>query len=85
MTSYIEFWPFADLTLLIFDPDIAQQITLLLKPSHELIVDDSLVFCDVMSECAGNGASFRLEEAATRVMVKIIGKVVLELKLNTAR
>ncbi|KAK4908195.1 hypothetical protein LTR49_022881 [Elasticomyces elasticus] len=120
----------ADPMLLIFDPDIAQQITVennqpkyhgmadflvhiagpddmvasdgelwrkwrtIFNPgfssSHLMslvpgIVDDSLVFCDVMRKHADNGNPFRLEETVTRVTVDIIGKVVLDLRLNTQR
>lgn len=41
------------------------------------IVDDSLVFVEILEEHAQKQDVFRLEEAATRLTVDIIGKVVL--------
>ena len=41
------------------------------------IVDDSLVFMDVLSKHADTGEIFSMEEAATRVTVDVIGRVVL--------
>ena len=41
------------------------------------IVDDSLTFMDVLSKHAEKQDNFSLEEAATRVTVDIIGRVVL--------
>jgi cytochrome P450 len=49
------------------------------------IVDDSLVFCDKMVHRAEKNEVFRLEEDATRLTVDIIGKVTLDLRLNTQR
>ncbi|KAK5121956.1 hypothetical protein LTR85_004528 [Meristemomyces frigidus] len=127
---YIDVWPLMDPLLYIFDPDVAQQVTVdhalpkhptltdfliplagpgdmvssdgshwkkwrtIMNPgfaaSHLMslvpgIVDDSLVFCEKMAEHAEKGEVFRLEEDATRLTVDIIGKVTLDLKLNTQR
>ncbi len=41
------------------------------------IVDDSLVFVDVLSKHAEKQDIFHMEEAATRVTVDVIGRVVL--------
>lgn len=49
------------------------------------IVDDSLTFTSILTSHADSGAVFRLEEAATRLTVDIIGKVTLDLHLDTQR
>lgn len=49
------------------------------------IVDDSMVFAEKLSEHAEKGGVFRMEEAATRLTVDIIGKVALDLHLGTQR
>lgn len=41
------------------------------------IVDDALVFCEILEEHARKGDVFRMEDATTRLTVDIIGKVVL--------
>ncbi|KAK4540921.1 hypothetical protein LTR36_008429 [Oleoguttula mirabilis] len=125
---YLDVWPLADPMLHVFDPDVAQQVTVdLALPKHSTmadfmihlagpgdmvssngphwkkwrtimnpgfaashlislvpgIVDDSLIFCQRMVEHAEKGEIFRLEENATRLTVDIIGKVTMDLKLNT--
>ncbi|KAL9123054.1 MAG: hypothetical protein Q9187_000381 [Circinaria calcarea] len=47
------------------------------------IVEDSLVFCDILHEHARKGDVFRLEEAATRLTIDIIARVILDTRLNS--
>lgn len=49
------------------------------------IVDDSIIFTEKLASHAAKGEVFRLEEDATRLTVDIIGKVTLDLHLNTQR
>lgn len=49
------------------------------------IVDDSLVFTQKLASHAATHKAFRLEEDATRLTVDIIGKVTLDLHLDTQR
>lgn len=49
------------------------------------IIDDCLIFIDKIREHATKGEVFRLEEDATRLTFDIIGKVSLDLRLNTQR
>ena len=49
------------------------------------IVDDTLTFCEVLSEHAKRGDIFLLEEAATRLTIDIIGRVVLDVELNAQK
>ncbi|EME79459.1 uncharacterized protein MYCFIDRAFT_167334 [Pseudocercospora fijiensis CIRAD86] len=46
------------------------------------IVDECQVFCDIMEKRARNNELFRMEPAATKLTVNIIGKIVLDLDLN---
>ncbi len=41
------------------------------------IVDESLIFCEVLARHAKDGEPFRLEEDATRLTVDIIGKITM--------
>lgn len=47
------------------------------------MVDDVLVFCDLLSNHAREGKLFSLEEAATRLTFDVIGRVTLDLRLNS--
>lgn len=58
----------------IFNPGFSAAHLMTLVPG---IVDDSLVFCDILARHVEKGDVFRLEEAATRLTVDIIGRVVL--------
>jgi len=55
----------------VFNPGFSHSNIMTLVPG---IVEDSLVFCDVLEEHARKGDVFRLEDAATRVTVDIIGE-----------
>jgi len=56
----------------IFNPGFSHSHLMTLIPG---IVEDSLVFCDILQEHARKADVFRLEELATRVTVDIIGKL----------
>ncbi|KAK8168539.1 cytochrome P450 [Phyllosticta citrichinensis] len=47
------------------------------------IVDRSIDFCDVLQEHARAGDLFRMEEIATRLTIDIIGKIVLDVNLDS--
>ena len=47
------------------------------------IVDTSLIFCDVLTKHAEHSDVFRMEDALTRLTVDIIGRVVLDVNLNS--
>ncbi|KAK5003056.1 hypothetical protein LTR28_010641, partial [Elasticomyces elasticus] len=66
----------------IFNPGFSLSSLMSLVPG---IVEDSLVFCDVLTEHAQKEDVFRLEEAATRLTIDIIGKVILDIELNSQR
>jgi len=55
----------------IFNPGFSHSHLMTLIPG---IVEDSLVFCDILEEHTRKADVFRLEELATRVTVDIIGK-----------
>ena len=65
-----------------FNPGFASAHLMTLVP---YIVDQSLVFCDILRECAECGALVEMEELATRLTVDIIGKVVLDSDFNAQR
>lgn len=50
-----------------------------------LIVDQCTVFGEIMSDRAKSNVLFRLEQAATRLTVDIIGKVVLDLDFESQK
>jgi cytochrome P450 len=58
----------------LFNPGFAAGHILTLVPG---IVDDSQIFANILAKHAENGDVFLLEEAATRLTVDIIGRVVL--------
>ncbi|KAF2764349.1 cytochrome P450 [Teratosphaeria nubilosa] len=66
----------------IFNPGFAAGHLMTLVPG---IVDDTVVFCEKLSEHAADGKVFRLEEDAMRLTVDVIGKVSLDLRLNSQR
>lgn len=66
----------------IFNPGFASQHLMTLAPG---IVDDAVVFADKMAVRAREGRAFRLEEEATRLTVDIIGKVAMDLQLDTQK
>ncbi|KAK4889005.1 hypothetical protein LTR28_002838, partial [Elasticomyces elasticus] len=66
----------------IFNPGFSVSNLMSLVPG---IVEDALVFCDVLAEHAHKEDVFRLEEAATRLTIDIIGKVILDIKLDSQR
>jgi len=125
---YADVWPVRDPLLYVFDPNVAQQLTVehstpkhpfldefitpitgknslvssegaewkkwrsLLNPGfasgHLMslvsgMVDDCVVFSGKLQAHAEKGDVFRLEEAATRLTVDIIGKVVMDINLDT--
>ncbi|KAK7521737.1 cytochrome P450 [Phyllosticta citriasiana] len=47
------------------------------------IVDRSIDFCDVLQDHARAGDLFRMEEIATRLTIDIIGKIVLDVNLDS--
>jgi cytochrome P450 len=49
------------------------------------IVDDGLVYSQVLDEHAASDKVFRLEEVTTRLTIDVIGKVVLDLRFNMQR
>lgn len=65
-----------------FNPGFASAHLMTLVP---YIVDQSLVFCDVLREAAKSGELVEMEELATRLTVDIIGKVVLDSDFNAQR
>jgi hypothetical protein len=66
----------------VFNPGFAGSHLMSLVPG---IVEDSLVFCEILSQCAASSKLVRLEELATRLTVDIIGRVTLDLQLNTQK
>ena len=66
----------------IFNPGFAGQHLMTLAPG---IVDDVEVFAEKMAARAKDGRAFRLEEEATRLTVDIIGKVAMDLRLDTQK
>ena len=46
------------------------------------MVADTVLFTSILADRAANGTVFKLEDAATRLTVDIIGKVVLDMPLN---
>ncbi|KAL8702593.1 MAG: hypothetical protein Q9201_004225 [Fulgogasparrea decipioides] len=46
------------------------------------VVSDTVLFTKILSEYAASGTIFQLEDAATRLMVDIIGNVVLDMSLQ---
>ena len=58
----------------IFNPGFSASHLMTLVPG---IVDDSMVFCEILREHAEKGDVFRLEDLSTKLTVDIIGKVVL--------
>ncbi len=65
-----------------FNPGFASAHLMTLVP---YIVDQSLVFCDVLRELAKTSALVEMEEIATRLTCDIIGKVVLDSDFNAQR
>ncbi|EMC95481.1 hypothetical protein BAUCODRAFT_35464 [Baudoinia panamericana UAMH 10762] len=65
-----------------FNPGFAANHLISLVP---LMVDQCLVFCDVLTKRAGNNDLFRMESDTTRLTVDIIGKIVLDADLNSQR
>jgi cytochrome P450 len=65
-----------------FNPGFASAHLMTLVP---YIVDQSLVFCDVLRESAASNTLIEMEELATRLTVDIIGKVVLDSDFNAQR
>jgi len=65
-----------------FNPGFAASHLMSLVP---LIVDDVLIFNDIMEKHAENDDVFRMERATTSLTVDIIGKVVLDLDLATQK
>lgn len=65
-----------------FNPGFSTQHLTTLVPG---IVDDCLVYCDILDENAKSKCIFRLEEASTRLTIDIIGKVVLDLHFDMQR
>ncbi|KAK8254829.1 cytochrome P450 [Phyllosticta capitalensis] len=47
------------------------------------IVDRSIDFCDILRDHAKKGDLFRMEEIATRLTIDIIGKIVLDVNLDS--
>ena len=64
------------------NPGFAASHLMTLVPS---IVNDGQIFAEKLAEYAATGKAFRLEEAATRLTVDIIGKVTLDVQLGTQR
>jgi cytochrome P450 len=65
-----------------FNPGFSAGHLITLVPG---IVDDSVIFGERLAEMANSGEIFLLEEMAARVTVDIIGKVVLDVNLNSQR
>ncbi len=66
----------------IFDPGFSSSHLMTLVP---YFIDDGLVFCDKLIEYVERGQIFLLEEALTLLTVDVIGRVVLDTKLNCQR
>lgn len=49
------------------------------------MVDQGVIYTDVLAEHAATGDVFRLEEATTRLTIDVIGKVALDLDFNMQR
>ncbi|MCJ1358795.1 MAG: hypothetical protein MMC33_008795 [Icmadophila ericetorum] len=64
----------------IFNPGFSTNHMMTLVPS---IVQETLVFCEILREHAAKGDMFLLEEAATRLTVDIITKITLDCELNS--
>ncbi|KXT14485.1 hypothetical protein AC579_841 [Pseudocercospora musae] len=65
-----------------FNPGFSTQNLTTVVPG---IVDDCLIYCEILSERANTQHIFRLEEASTRLTIDIIGRVVLDLHFNMQR
>ena len=65
-----------------FNPGFSAKHIMSLVPA---IVDETQVFCDLMTEKAKKQELFRLERVATKLTVDIIGKVVLDVALDSQR
>ena len=64
----------------LFNPGFSATHLMTLVPG---IVNDSAIFAEKLAEMAKSGELFLLEEMAARVTVDIIGKVVLDVNLNS--
>ena len=65
-----------------FNPGFSAKHIMSLVP---VIVDETQVFCDLMTEKAKKQELFRMERAATKLTVDIIGKVVLDVAFDSQR
>ena len=65
-----------------FNPGFSASHLMTLVP---LIVDQCIIFSDVMKKHAENDDLFRMEQATTKLTVDIIGKVVLDLSFNAQK
>lgn len=65
-----------------FNPGFSAQHLVTLVPS---IVDQCSIFCEIMTERAKKNELFRMEQAATKLTVDIIGKVILDLSFNSQK
>jgi len=65
-----------------FNPGFSANHLMSLVPA---IVDDVLVFNEIMTKHAKNNDLFRMERATTNLTVDIIGKVVLDYELNSQK
>lgn len=65
-----------------FNPGFSASHLMTLVPG---IVDDVAVFCEIVQQHAKDNDIFRMERAATKLTVDIIGKVVLDVELNSQR
>ncbi|MCJ1247131.1 hypothetical protein MMC30_004342 [Trapelia coarctata] len=63
----------------IYNPGFAAAHLMTMVPG---IVEDTQVFCDVMTKYAKAGGLFKLEEIFTRLTVDIIGRVILDTRMN---
>jgi cytochrome P450 len=64
----------------IFNPGFASSHLNTLIPS---IIEDGKVFCGILEKHATNDEVFRLEEAATLLTIDIIGRAILDTKLDS--
>ncbi|KAK5291076.1 hypothetical protein LTR16_002325, partial [Cryomyces antarcticus] len=66
----------------IFNSGFALKNMMALVP---VIVEEGNVFCDVLQEHAEKADVFRMEETATRLTIDVIGRVALDIKLDSQR
>lgn len=66
----------------IFNPGFSSAHLMSIVP---IVLEDMLTFVDILEEHAQKREVFRLEEAATRLTVDVIGRVVLDIPFGTQR